>query len=150
MIVTVTGSPPHSPLTEMWRAALEPLELVHPNRISIVTARLIDGGHPILCFGLDRIPDNDGPSRMKERFAICSTTLRFFPGIEGARVWMACAFGGYILHEAMELATVGGVRVADPHAEPYPFSPWNRSLREGFPSELTEESMMRTIRVVTG
>jgi hypothetical protein len=63
---------------------------------------------------------------------------------------MACAFAGYVMHEALELATVCGVRVADPHAEPYPHSPWNHSLREGFPTELTEESMLRTIRVVTG
>ncbi len=126
------------------------MRLEHPNRISQVTGKLIDAMHPMLQFGLDRIPDNDAPDAFKTRFQICSVTLRFFPGAEGARLWLACAFASYLMHEALELVTCDGARIADPHGEPYISNPWNRSLREGFPSQLTPESLAATIRVVTG
>lgn len=134
----------------MWADALAPLRLEHPNRISKVLVRLVDAVHPLLSLSLDQIPDNDDPTRLKERFQISSVTLRFFPGDEGARLWLTCAFAGYVMHEALELATVGGLRIADPHREPYETNPLNRPLRDGFPVELTPETMATALRVVTG
>lgn len=150
MLLTVTASGPLQPLTELWATALAPMRIEHPNRISRVLVRIIDAVHPLLTVSLDRIPDNDAPERIKERFQISTVTLRFFPGAEAARLWLACAFAGYVMHEALELSTVDGARPADPHAGVYETNPFNRSLRDGFPVQLTPETLAATLRVVTG
>lgn len=150
MLLTVIGKEPLSPLTEMWRDALAPLEVQHPNLISRPHVRLGDAQFPIFTLSLDRIPDNLDPSQVKERFQISTVKLKFFPGVEGARLWFACVWAGFLMHEALELVAVDGRRVADPHTEPYERNPFNRCIRDTLPSELTLETLHAAIGVVTG
>lgn len=120
------------------------MSIRHPNRESTVIVRLY-GDH--LSVSLDYTYDNlDG--RRRERFAIGSVRLTYFPGIREAQEWLTAAWCGYLQHEALELVTVDDVRVFDPHDDDYPHGPWNWTLCDGMPRELTPETLAKAMKVL--
>lgn len=138
-----------SELGQQWRSALAPLLVRHPNRLSAVECRL--SSDDVLTVQLDAtVSTADLATPMRAPFVIASVRLACWPGVGAARAWFAAAFAGYCMHEALELVTLEGATVLDPHAAPYETNPANRSLRDGFPPVLTVESMTRAMRVVTG
>jgi hypothetical protein len=137
-------------LTEQWAAALRGLEVRHPNGHSEVVLQLLGEDRLRLFVGLDQTWCTLTGAR-KAPFAISTVTLTYWPGERLARAWFAAAWAGYCQHEALELVTLAGDRAAkvlDPHAEPYPTNPANRGLRDGFPVELTPDSLIDTLALV--
>lgn len=147
MAFVVTGS--EHELTRLWADALAPLEVRHPNRVSTVKLTLVDAAVPLLMIQLDRTPSTRDPTKEMHRpFTISNVELTYFPGTLLAQAWFAAAFSGYVQHEALELVSVGGVNPIDPHVEPYELNPANRGLRDGMPSRLTPETLLRALEVV--
>lgn len=143
---------PIRPLTEQWRDALAPVVLRHPNGQSRVILRLTcRPDAPRLHVSLDRNPCTV-TGKIQTDFAISDVGLTFFPGERLARMWIACAWVGFLSHEALELVTIGdyATKVLDPHAEPYATNPQNRPLREALPAMLTPETLLRALAVVMG
>ena len=137
-------------LARSWRSALADLEVRHPNGRSQVVLRVTDGDPPELYVGLDETTCTL-TGETKRDFAISTVRLLYWPGRTLAQQWFACAFIGYLQHEALELVTVRGDRsrkVLDPHAEPYATNPLNRGLRVGFPTELTPTTLEQTLLLV--
>lgn len=132
---------------DLWRAALADVVLRHPNGRSRPVIRVSDGALPSLYVGLDRAWCTTDGHEMVD-FAISTVRLTYFPGEALARAWLAAAWVGYLQHEALELVTVDGRAVLDPHAEPYVLNPVNRGLRDGFPVELTPLTLRRALRLV--
>lgn len=137
---------------KQWRNVLQSMVVRHPDRRSKAEIRLLEGDPPMLYVGLDRGYDTTDPTDEKWRgpFAISTVKLSFFPGENLARKWLAAAWAGYVMHEALEMVTVGDhtTRPLDPHDEPYDTNPFNRSLRDGFPVELTPETLRKTLELV--
>ena len=136
-----------SPIAWSWYNALKSLVIRHPNGRSRCILRVADGNPPVLYVGLDETTCTKTGEVMRD-FAISNVKLTYFPGERLARMWFAAAWVGYLQHEALELVTLDGVAVIDPHAEPYPTNPANRGLRDGFPVELTRESLFKTLKLV--
>jgi hypothetical protein len=133
-----------------WRSALSALEVRHPNGRSRAVLHVSDGHPPMLYVGLDETSCTR-TGETKRDFAISTVRLTYFPGVEVAQKWFAAAWVGYLQHEALELVTLAAdrdVTILDPHAEPYPKNPVNRGLREGFPLELTQDTLCRTLALV--
>jgi hypothetical protein len=128
-----------------WAEALRGLEIRHPD--PAVTVRLILE-HGLLALRVENVIDNDTGKRRD--LGVSTVSLAHFPGITEARRWIACAWAGYLMHEALEGVTVDGVRVLDPHTEPYETNPWNRPVRDALPVTLTPEALIAAMRVVTG
>lgn len=143
---------PIRPATAAWRDALAPLILRHPNGRSRVVLRLTcRPDAPRLHVSLDANPCTL-TGEIKSDFAISDVKLAHFPGAHLARAWIACAWAGFMMHEALELVTVGdhATQVLPPHAEPYPSNPFNRPLREALPVELTPATLHAALAVVMG
>ena len=137
-------------LAANWRPALADLEVRHPNGRSSVVLRVTDGDPPELYVGLDETTCTL-TGETKRDFAISTVKLLYWPGRTLAQQWFACAWVGYLQHEALELVTARGDRsrkVLDPHAEPYAENILNRGLRVGFPVELTPNTMVETLSLV--
>lgn len=134
-------------IAEQWERALRPLEVRHPNGRSRCVLRVSDGDPPTLYIGLDETTCTKDGHVMRD-FAISSVALCYFPGEALARQWFAAGFVGYLQHEALELVTLAGAPVLDPHAEPYPENPYNRGLRNGFPVELNPATLFETLLLV--
>jgi hypothetical protein len=134
-------------LAAEWSAALAPVRLRHPNGVSQPVLRIIDGNPPQLYVGLDQTTCTKTGATLTD-FAISTVALTFYPGARLAQMWMAAAWVGYLQHEALELVTVDGVAVLDPHDEPYVSNAYNRGLRDGFPVTLTYDSMIKTLMLV--
>lgn len=134
-------------LFESWSAALAPLTLRHPNGASVPVLRLADGDPPSLYVGLDWTTCTRTGAGMTD-FAISTVQLTYFPGERLAQMWLAAAWSGYAAHEALELVTISGRTVLDPHADPYVSNPANRGLRDGFPVSLTPETLVATLALV--
>ena len=137
-------------LSALWRAALNALDVRHPNGRSNVLLRVTDGEAPMLHIGLDETTCTL-TGAPKRNFCISNVRLTYWPGTRIAQVWFAAAWSGYLQHEGLELVSLAGDRsqkVLDPHAEPYQTNPWNRGLRDGFPVELTPATLLATLRVV--
>ena len=137
-------------ILEQWRLALAPVVLRHPNGRSRAVLRLIDGDPSQLYVGLDETTCTSDPTKTMRDFAISTVKLTYFPGERLARRWLAAAWVGYLQHEALELVTVDGKAVLDPHAEPYPENPYNRGLRDGFPVELNTHTLFLSLVAVMG
>lgn len=135
-------------ILEQWRDALALVVLRHPNGRSVPVLRLLDGDPPQLYVGLDETTCTSDPSKTMRDFAISCVALTYFPGARLARMWLAAAWCGYLGHELLELVTVDGCAVLDPHAEPYATNPCNRGLRDGLPVQLTPESLIAALGVV--
>lgn len=127
-------------MAHLWFVALSAIDARHPNGIS--RTRMLISRDAVLRVEVDRILDTrDLLTEMRSPFVISCVRLACWPGERRAQEWFAAAWAGYIQHEALELVTVDGLPVLDPHAEPYATNPWNRSLRDGFPPVLTEQTM---------
>jgi len=136
-------------LGELWRDALAPLVVRHPNRASEVRLHLSGDVEPILKVSLDAVMDTrDQVTPMRSPFVISCVRLTFWPGSRRAREWFAAGWSGYVQHEALELVTLDGAAVLDPHEEPYATNPNNRGLRDGLPPVLTEATIARAMAVV--
>jgi hypothetical protein len=136
-----------SELCDAWRVALTPVVLRHPNGWSQPVLRFIDGDPPQLYVGLDSTAcTRDGHTMID--FAISTVALTFFPGVRLAQAWLSVAWVGYLQHEALELATVDGRAVLDPHAAPYVSNAVNRGLRCGFPERLTHETIVTAFELL--
>jgi hypothetical protein len=136
--------------TALWRDALAGLEVRHPNGRSNVVLRVLDGEPPSLYVGLDQTWCTR-TGELWAPFTVSCVRLTYWPGAQLAQQWFAAAWSGYLQHEALELVTLAGdrnARVLDPHAEPYATNPVNRGLRDGFPVELTPESLLDTLALV--
>jgi hypothetical protein len=139
-----------SVLAANWFEAVHRLEIRHPNGRSKPILRVIDGDPPQLYVGLDETMCTL-TGAVKRDFAISTVKLAFWPGMRLAHMWLAAAWAGYCQHEALELVTLAGDRASkplDPHAEPYETNPCNRGLRDGFPVELTLDTMVETLALV--
>lgn len=139
--------PRQSPLAEQWWQALAPLAVRHPNGRSRCVLRIDDGDPPQLYVGLDETTCTHDGHVMRD-FAISTVKLCVWPGERLARAWFAAAWCGYLQHEALEMVTLNGTAVLDPHAEPYATNPVNRGLRDGFPVELTMNSIVEALALV--
>ena len=136
-------------LARLWFVALSAVDARHPNGLS--RTRLLISPDAVLRVEVDRIRDTrDLSTEMRSPFVISNVRLAYWPGERRAQEWFAAAWAGYVMHEALELVTVDGRAVLDPHAEPYATNPANRCLRDGFPPVLTEASLERAMGVVLG
>lgn len=138
-------------LADKWRAALAPLVVRHPDRRCKPVVEVRDGDPPTLYVGLDRAWSTAAPKNPpRQPFAISNVALTYFPGDDLARKWFAAAWAGYLMHEGLELVTVGDLetRPLDPHEDPYQTNPYNRCLRDGFPPTLDAVALYRALQVV--
>lgn len=136
-------------VAEQWNDALKGLVIRHPNP-SARPLLFIENAEvdPVLFLSISNHRDTgDANDPAWDSFTISNVRLTFFPGAKLARMWVAAAWSGYLQHEALELVTVDGVAPLNPHEQPYRSNPWNRGLRNGFPSVLTRESMINSFAV---
>lgn len=135
---------PGREVVEAWREAFSGLRVRHPDPGAKPWRLFTDDG--ILHVGCGNVHDTL-TSALRD-LPICSVRLTYFPGPDLARKWFAAAWAGYIQHEALELVTHDGVSPLNPHEEPYETNPYNRGLRNGFPSVLTPDALQRALEVV--
>lgn len=128
----------------MWAAALAPMSIRHPDPAPTVELELIHGGPPRLCFRLDAHRDTVDREQRHQPFVVSTVSLTFYPGARLARMWVAAAWAGYVMHEALELVHVAGVRSIDPHAD----VAHDMCLRDGLPVDLTPQTLRRTLELV--
>lgn len=148
--VITTG--PIRPAAAAWRDALAPLILRHPNGWSRPILRLTcRPDAPRLHLSLDACPCTL-TGAVRRDFAISDVRLACFPGDRLARAWIACAWAGFLMHEALELVTIGDLatHVLPPHADPYPENPYNRPLRDTLPPELTMDTLRTALAAIMG
>ena len=149
--VEVTGAQPWSELTQQWADALRDLVIRHPNGKSTTIITIVDGPEPTLMLWLNETRDSRDGSKRMPRFVVSNVRLAYFPGVDLARKWVAAAFAAYVLHEALELTTIGDLvtRPLDPHLDLGDgFYGYDKGLRDGLPVTLTRETMRRTFDVV--
>ena len=135
---------PSSSLGDQWAAALRPMVIRHPDPAPTVELELTTSSVPSLCFRLDSHRDTVDDSKKHTPFLVSTVALTYFPGDRLARAWVAAAWTGYVMHEALELVTVDGVRPIDPHRD----ATHDTCLRDGLPVLLTPETLRRTLGVV--
>lgn len=143
MRLVVTGSC-LSAIALQWESALVPMVIRHPDPAPTVELELTYGNPPQLSFRLDSHRDTVEPCRKHSPFNVSTTMLTYFPGQRLARAWVAAAWAGYVMHEALELVTVDGVRPIDPHASPS----LDVCLRVGIPPLLTPDTLRASLGVV--
>lgn len=142
MILRETGQ--GSKLGDQWITALYPLDIRHPDSAPVVELELLHGDPPQLAFRLDAHRDTVKPSKVHRPFNVSTVSLTYFPGARVARAWVAAAWAGYVMHEALELVTANGARPIDPHAD----VTHDVCLRDGLPAVLTPESLRTALSVV--
>lgn len=149
----LTVSEPLSTLGRLWADALERVLVRHPNPEARPQVSISGDEQPIMVVSVSSHRDTNAayvasaPGGIWESFVISNVRLTYFPGVALARAWFAAAWSGYIQHEALELVTVDGKAVLDPHSQPYRLNPCNRGLRDGFPSELTPAALVAGLAV---
>ena len=147
MRLSVLGDVSTCPLAREWADALRDLVIRHPDPRSTVELELSTGAPTRLCFRLDVGFDTTDPKRETRPFNVSTVDLTYFPGTDLARAWVAAAWTGYLMHEALELVTLGDLvtRPIDPHGGDLAL---DKCLRDGLPVVLTPETLARTLRVV--
>jgi hypothetical protein len=100
---------------------------------------------PVLRIAVKQARDTRDQERRFPQLDVSEVRLSYWPGEHVARAWIAASFAGYLMHEALELVTVGGEAVLDPHKEPYEY---DRGLRTGTPTVLTPQSLHESLCVV--
>lgn len=145
MRLSVTGDLATCPLAAKWEDALRSLVIRHPDPRSIVELEIIVGHPTSLCFRLDVGFCTVDPAREIRPFIISTVNLTYFPGALVAQRWVAAAWTGYLMHEALELVRVHGERPIDPHGGDLAI---DKCLRHGLPVQLTAETLARTLALV--
>lgn len=131
-------------IAEQWRAALDGVEVRYPDPCKRPVIQLHDDVLLVMVEGQKcNVTGTPFP-----KFVVSNVRLKYFPGDDLARKWLAAAWAGYLQHEALELVSWRGTRPLDPHTEPYPTHPFNRGLYDGLPTELTPTTLRRTLEVV--
>ncbi len=146
MRLSTVGDFATCPLAEKWAAALRPMVIRHPDPRSAVELELSTGTPPRLCFRLDVGHDTTDPAKEMRLLVVSTVDLGYFPGERLARMWVAAAWTSYLMHEALELVTVGDLvtRPIDPHAD----VSQDRCIRDGLPTTLTPASLRTALLVV--
>lgn len=142
-------------IRENWQRVIDAVELRHPQRDCVAQLSLSEETWPVLTVRalnvLDTIDD-----KPKDWLTISSVRLTIWPGWKAACAWLACAWAGYVAHEALELCTfkhkrpiIGvarGERLINPHS-PSHEAAWDKGLRDGFPPELTSVTIMTALEL---
>lgn len=133
-----------SDLFRQWREALSEIKVVHPDRRCTPMVALESGDPPRLTVGLDKAWSTRTGKFLRSPFIISNLSLTFFPGKKLAQQWFAAAWAGYLQHESLELTTVDGENILDPHENDI----YNRGLRDGLPAILTPDAMFDALLTV--
>ncbi len=146
MRLTLVGNFSTCPLAREWEGALCALVIRHPDPRTTVELELTAGSPPRLCFRLDVGHDTTNPEKELRPLNVSTVDLTYFPGVALARAWVAAAWTGYLMHEALELVTVGDLttRPIDPHAD----VDQDRCIRDAIPTTLTPDSLWMALCVV--
>jgi hypothetical protein len=146
MRLTTAGDFARCPIAQQWEGALRDLVIRHPDPRSTVELELTADAPPRLLFRLDVAFDTTNPSREMRPLNVSTVRLHYFPGTRVARMWVAAAWTGYLMHELLELVTIGDLttRPIDPHANP----DQDKCIRDGLPTELTPETLRTALLVV--
>lgn len=140
-LTSLVLAPDLGPIASAWASALRGVHVAHPDPSSRVVLAL-DGDPARLQVTVLDARDTLDPDHVMPRFEISTVALTWFPGPVAARAWIACAWAGYMQHEALERVTVNGARPIDPHEPP---NNYDRGLRHGFPPRLTPDTLRRTL-----
>lgn len=132
-------------LADKWRKAMASVRITHidPTCEPVIA---VSGGD--LDLSVSVIVRNARDTTDQDRrweLTVSTVKLSYWPGETLAQAWIAAAWAGYIQHEALELVKVAGVRVLDPHLEPFTY---DRGLRCGFPPILTPRTLAETLTLV--
>lgn len=130
-------------LNEQWAAVIAKLRVRHADREAVPCFDLIPGDPPALFVSVKNTRDTVTDERLAS-LAVSTVTLTYFPGEAVALRWLAAAWAGYQLHEALELVTADGVRPIDPHSH----ARHDRGLRHGLPLVLTPETLLQTFEAI--
>lgn len=136
-------------LGRSWAGVLARIEIRHLDPAASVRLALTDGDPPSLYLEVT-VRDSDDQETWREGMAVHTMALPHWPGEAAAAQFIARAWMGFVTHEALELVRFDGVKVLDPHAEPYPVNPANRLFREGCPTVATAEAIRVALSTVTG
>lgn len=131
--------PMRTELGKLWASAFDGFTIRHPDPGCAVGFELreIDNDCPSL-FCWASVRDSRDPNVWRERQAIHSARLTYWPGIAAARAWLAVGWTGYMIHESLECCRDAHGPVLDPHAEPYDA---DFVFRRAMPSSLTPETL---------
>ena len=134
------------PLAEKWADALRDVVIRHPDPRSTVELVLTAADPPRLLFRLDVAHDTTDPMKEMRPLNVSTVRLHYFPGVRVARMWVAAAWTSYLMHELLELVTIGDLttRPIDPHAN----ADQDKCIRDGLPTELTPETLRTALLVV--
>lgn len=134
-------------LAKEWADALRSMVVRHPDPRSTVEITLTAGEIPSLCVRVDVAYDTTKPDREIRPLVVSCVGLTYFPGERLAQAWLAAAWAGYTMHEALELVTLadGTTRPIDPHGADVAL---DRCLRVGLPVELTPATLQQALGVV--
>ena len=146
MRLTVTGNIERNALAQQWEEALRPMIIRHSDPRCGVWLELIADSPPRLSIRLDVAYDTTDPAKEMRPLHVSTVELTYFPGIRLARAWMAAAWTGYLMHEALELVTVGDLvtRPIDPHAN----DAQDKCIRDAIPTTLTRDNIRDALLVV--
>ena len=136
-------------LAGLWADALRDVVIRHPNPSARPLIDIDESGEPVLRISVSNHRDTgDRDNGAWESFTISNVRLTYFPGERLARAWIAAAWAGYLQHEALELVTVDGLAILNPHDKPYDSNPWNRGLRAGLPAVLNRTTLVAALATV--
>ncbi len=146
MRLTTVGDIAQCPLAQQWLGALRDMIIRHPDPRSVVELDLIAGAPPRLAFRLDVGHDTTNPERELRPLMVSTVDLTYFPGVKLARAWVAAGWTSYLMHEALELVTVGDfvLRAIDPHTN----EEQDKCIRDGLPTVLTPETLKTALLLV--
>jgi len=135
-------------LGDTWRAALADVVIRHHDSRVTVRFEVTGDDDPYLHMRVENCLDSGYREEVRwPSLAVSSVKLTYFPGVAEARAWLAAGYAGYMMHEALELVTLGGdptKRVFDPHAGPEN----DKGLRRGLPVILTPETLEAAMSIV--
>ncbi len=133
-------------LREQWDGALSRVVIRHidPTCRPDLTVLGTDDAPALRMTVLDARDTRDQGKRF-DCLEVNTTKLTYWPGNSVAQAYIAAAWAGYLMHEALELVTESGAAVLDPHREPFAY---DRGLRIGMPRELTPQTLRAALEIV--
>jgi hypothetical protein len=134
-------------LRDNWVDALASMSIKHIDPTVNIEWTMLGGANdPRLQIKVIGVRDSDDQTKRRD---IHVHTMNFcvWPGMVVARAFLACAWASYFQHEALELCSVDGVRIWDPHRPPYI---WDQGFRGAMPVDVTSETIAQTLGIVMG